>query len=291
MTVTTSSLRPISQWRTPDAGTGRKDSRVTLLQMNAERQPCLRACRRLLRLPWTPGVTLDRMSRGPCPGGNSSVMTCRQASPTTALRTSWKPFEMSGITLTSLPKMSCAASLEASFCTRPKSAGFPVGIAARTASSSSSPTTSASSHFARGGAHNPSDPPPPPGSSSMVSGDAPAPPAPTQDAPPPPALCPQRSQGPFRSWHAPSPSRSPPLVGASGYLSPHSGASAYLPGCFSTLQGPSTSNWPAPFPGLALLTFLPCLPSTTASQQTAIQRFPSLRDYTAGPPRAGRHSL
>ena len=69
MTVTTLSLRPTSQWHTRDAGAGRKDSRATLLQMNAERLPCFRACRRLLRLPWTLGVTLDRMSRGPCPGG------------------------------------------------------------------------------------------------------------------------------------------------------------------------------------------------------------------------------
>ena len=69
MTATTLSLRPTSQWPTPDAGAGRKVSRATLLQMNAEQLPCFRAYRRLLRLPWTPGVTLDRMSRGPCPGG------------------------------------------------------------------------------------------------------------------------------------------------------------------------------------------------------------------------------
>ena len=139
-------------------------------------------------------------------------------------------------------------------------------------------------HFARGGAHNPSDPPPPPGSSSMVTGDGPAPPAPTQ------ASCgslSQRSQGPLRSWHAPSPSRPPSLVGASGKAEPF----GYLPDIFATLQGPSTSHWPAPFPGLALLTFLPGLPCGTASQQTALQRFPGLRVSTAGLPRAERHGL
>ena len=136
-------------------------------------------------------------------------------------------------------------------------------------------------HFARGGAHNPSDPPPPPGSSSMASGDAPAPPAPTQDAPP---------QLPLPALPEPalllvcplSPQVTPPR---SLGLPLQSGASGYLPSCSSTLQGPS--NWSSPFPRLTLLTFLPCLPCGTASQQTAIQRFPGLRVYTASPPQAG----
>ena len=154
--------------------------------MNAEQPPCCRAYRKLLRLPWTPGVTLDRMRRGPCPGGNSSVTTCRPASPTTALRTSWRPFGMSGITLTSRPKMSCAASLAALFCTRPKWAGFPVEHCSKNGKFLEFPNDiGVKHHFARGGAHNPADSPPPPGSSSMATGDAPAPPSPTQDAPPP----------------------------------------------------------------------------------------------------------
>ncbi|OLQ10417.1 hypothetical protein AK812_SmicGene5913 [Symbiodinium microadriaticum] len=72
-------------------------------------------------------------------------------------------------------------------------------------------------HFARGGAHNPSDPPPPPGSSSMITGDAPAPPAPTQDAPPPRSLpqpsspaspaVPPPNRRPFNAFQA---SESPP---------------------------------------------------------------------------------
>ena len=73
---------------------------------------------------------LGQDESGALPGENSSAMTCRLASPTTALRTSWKPYEMSGIILTFQPKMSCAASLVASSCTLPKPAGFPVGIAA-----------------------------------------------------------------------------------------------------------------------------------------------------------------
>ena len=209
MTVTTSSLRPTSPWRTPDAGIGRKALRVTLLRTNAGQQPCLRAFRRLLRQPWTLGVTLVRMGRGLCPGENSSAMTCRLAFPTTASRTSWKPFAKSGITLTFLPKMSCAVSLEASFYIRPKPAGFPVGIAAGTASSSSSRTTLVSSIILR--------------EEELTTRPTPL-----------------HLQGPLRSWHAPSPSRPSPLVGASGCLSPQSGALGYLAGCFAALQDPST---------------------------------------------------
>ena len=141
MTVITLSLRPTSQWHTPDAGTGRKGSKVTLPPMNAEQPLCCKVYRRLLQLQWTLGVTLDKMRRGPCPGGSSSVRTCRPASPTTVLRTSWRPFGMSGTTLTSQLKTSCAASPEALFCTQPKQAGFLVDTVTRTASSSSSPTT------------------------------------------------------------------------------------------------------------------------------------------------------
>ena len=72
-------------------------------------------------------------------------MTRRLASPATASRTSWKQFAKSGTTLTSPLRMLCAASLVASFCTRPNLAGFPVGIVLVTANSSSSPTTSVSS--------------------------------------------------------------------------------------------------------------------------------------------------
>ena len=288
MTVTTLSLRPTSPWRTPDAGTGRKVLRVTLLRMNAEQQPCSKACRRLLRQPWTLGVTLDRMSRGLCPGGNSSAMTCRLASPTTVLRTSWKPYEMSGIILTFQPKMSCAASLVASSCTLPKPAGFPVGIAAGMASSSSSPTTSASSITLREEELTTRPTPLPPRAVPAWSPETPPHPQLLLKTHPLPRL---PLQGPLRSWHAPSPSRLPPLVGASGCLSSQSGAFGYLPGSFVTLQSPSTSHWPAPFPGLALLTFLPGLPCGTASQQKALQCFPGLSVSTAGLPRARGHGL
>ena len=145
MMVITLLPRPTSPWRTPDAGVGRKASKVTLLQMSAEQQPCSKAFRRLLRQPWTLSVILVRMDRGLCPGETSSVMTYRLASPATASRTSWKQFARSGTTLTSLLRMLCAASPVASSCTRPNLAGFPVGIALVTVNSSSSPTTSVSS--------------------------------------------------------------------------------------------------------------------------------------------------
>ena len=51
-------------------------------------------------------------------------------------------------------------------------------------------------HFARGGAHNPSDPPPPPGQLQHDHSRRTS----------PPVSLPQRSQGPLRSRHAPSPS-------------------------------------------------------------------------------------
>ena len=141
MTVTTLSLRPTSQWHTPDAGTGRKDSRVTLLPMSVEQPQCCKVCRRLLQLQWTQGVRLDQMRRGPCPGVSSSAKMFKPASLTTVLRTSWMQFGMSGTTPTSLLRMSCAASLEASSCTQPKQAGSPVDTVTRTASSLSFPTT------------------------------------------------------------------------------------------------------------------------------------------------------
>ncbi|CAE7771885.1 unnamed protein product, partial [Symbiodinium microadriaticum] len=67
-------------------------------------------------------------------------------------------------------------------------------------------------------------------------GEAPAPPPPTQDAPPPPA------QGPLRSRHAPSPSKSPPSLGASGYHPLHRGASGCFPHCPFSLQSPSPNT-------------------------------------------------
>ena len=179
--------------------------------MNAGRPPCCRACRRQLRLPRTPGVTLGKMRRGPCPVGNSSVTMCRQASPITVLRTLWRPFGMSGITLTSRPKMSCAAFprglilhptktgwLSCRHCSKNgKFLEFPNDIGVK-------------HHFARGGAHNPVDSPPPPGSSSMATGDAPAPPTPTQDAPPPPAPFPSVARARFALGMPPLPPSHPP---------------------------------------------------------------------------------
>ena len=147
--VITSFLRPTSPWRIPDAGIGRRDLRVTPLPMSAEQQPCSKASHKLLRQPWTLGVTSVRMGRGLCPGENSSAMTCKLASPTTVLRTLWRLFAKSGITQTFPPKTSCAASPVASFCIRPNPTGFHAGTAAGTASSSSSPTTSALSIILR----------------------------------------------------------------------------------------------------------------------------------------------
>ena len=146
-------------------------------------------------------------------------------------------------------------------------------------------------HFARGGAHNPSEPPPPPGSSSAVTADAPAPPAPTQDAPPPPGSLTQCGQGPLCPWHAPPPSRPPPLVGASGCRTPHSGAFGNHNGCSASPQGPTCSHRPTPFPVLTLLSILPSFPGNATSQQTSIQRLPNLGTYTTSPPSAGGYSL
>ena len=149
-------------------------------------------------------------------------------------------------------------------------------------------------HFARGGAHNPSDPPPPPGSSSLASGEAPAPPA-TQDAPPPPAPSPSVARARFALGMPPLPPGHPPPSEPRATSPPTAEPRATSPAASPPSKAPprqvGTSSWPAPFPGFTLLTFLPCLPCGTASQQTAIQCFPGLRVYTASSPHAGRHRL
>ena len=254
MTVTTLSLRPTLPWRTPDAGTGREVLRVTLLRMNAEQQPCLRACRRLLRQPWTLGVTLDRMGRGLCPGGElisddvqASISNNSFEDIMEAVRNERHYSDISAEGPHSTPDQNRLAFLSAlQLTTRPTP--LPPG------------------QFQHGHRRRPRTP-------STYSRRTSS-----------PGSLSQRSQGPLRSWHAPSPSRPPPLVGASGCLSSQSGAFGYLPGSFATLQGPSTSHWPAPFPGLALLTFLPGLPCGTASQQTALQTLSRPQSLRRRPP-------
>ena len=283
MMVITLLPRPTSPWRTPDAGVGRKASKVTLLQMSAEQQPCSKAFRRLLRQPWTLSVILVRMGRGLCPGETSSVMTYRLASPATASRTSWKQFARSGTTLTSPLRMLCAASPVASSCTRPNLAGFPVGIALVTVNSSSSPTTSVSSTTSH--AAELIIRPSPLRLRAAPVAAAPAPPAPTQDAPPPPAPSPSVAKARFALGMPPLPPGLPPSSEPQAASHPTAEPLATTTAAPPPHKAPPARTGPPPSPSS------PFSPSSPASPAMPPPNRRPFNAYTTGTPSAGGYSL
>ena len=239
--------------------------------MSAEQQPCSKASHKLLRQPWTLGVTSVRMGRGLCPGENSSAMTCKLASPTTVLRTLGRLFAKSGITQTFPPKTSCAASPVASFCIRPNPTGFHAGTAAGTASSSSSPTTSASSIILREEEltirptplHLPAAPVP----------------APTQDAPPPPAPCPGAARARFALGMPPLPPGLPPSSEPQAASHPKAEPWAAPPAASPPSKAPPPHSGQPPSPASPFSPSSPASPAAPPPNRRPFNAF-----HTSAPP-------
>ena len=114
-------------------------------------------------------------------------------------------------------------------------------------------------HFARGGAHNP------------YSGRTSS-----------PGSLPQRSQGPLRSWHAPSPSRPSPLVGASGCLSSKAEPLATPPAASSPSKAPSPHIGPPPSPASPYSPSSPASPAAPPPNIRPVNAFQT----SAPPPQA-----